>query len=98
MRILVCDGLEKAGVEILSAAQGVTVDERPAIDKFELAEIIGIDVGIDLPHTPKEFIELHGFWLPGHVKSVTSSFLLGPTNLEIQFSNYQLEPPEARGN
>jgi len=35
-------------------------------------------------------VEVRGFWLPGHVKSVTSSFLLGPTELEILFSNYQL--------
>src|SRR2546423_12176049 len=41
MRILVCDGLEKTGVDILRAASGVQVDERPAIDKDELAEIIG---------------------------------------------------------
>src|ERR671931_27086 len=41
MRILVCDGLEKTGVDILRAAPGVEVDERPAIDKNELAEIIG---------------------------------------------------------
>ena len=40
MRILVCDGLEKTGVDILRAAHGVQVDERPAIDKNELAEII----------------------------------------------------------
>ena len=32
-----------------------------------------------------------GFWLPGHVRSVTSSFLLGPTQLEILFSNYQVD-------
>ena len=41
MRILVCDGLEKTGVDILRAAAGVHVDERPAIDKDELAAIIG---------------------------------------------------------
>jgi len=37
MRILVCDGLEKSGVDILRAAQGVTVDERPALSAEELA-------------------------------------------------------------
>ena len=36
MRILVCDGLEKAGVDILRAAGGVVVDERPAISAEEL--------------------------------------------------------------
>jgi D-3-phosphoglycerate dehydrogenase / 2-oxoglutarate reductase len=41
MRILVCDGLEKSGVEILSAASGIVVDERPSIEPGELAQIIG---------------------------------------------------------
>jgi D-3-phosphoglycerate dehydrogenase len=41
MRILVCDGLEKTGVEILQAAEGLTVDERPNIKADEIAEIIG---------------------------------------------------------
>jgi D-3-phosphoglycerate dehydrogenase len=41
MRVLVCDGLEKAGVEILRSANGITVDERPSISADELARIIG---------------------------------------------------------
>ncbi|HET9531737.1 MAG TPA: phosphoglycerate dehydrogenase, partial [Blastocatellia bacterium] len=40
MRILVCDGLERTGVEILRAASGVTVDERPSIGDEEIKEII----------------------------------------------------------
>ncbi|HVG21270.1 MAG TPA: phosphoglycerate dehydrogenase [Blastocatellia bacterium] len=40
MRILVCDGLEKNGVEILRAASGIAVDERPSIGADELAQII----------------------------------------------------------
>jgi D-3-phosphoglycerate dehydrogenase len=40
MRILICDGLEKAGVDILKAAAGVTVDERPKIPVDELAAVI----------------------------------------------------------
>lgn len=58
MRILVCDGLEQAGIEILSAAQGVTVDERPAIDKFELAEIIGEYDGLIVRSKTKVTAEL----------------------------------------
>src|SRR5205085_10064822 len=58
MRILVCDGLEKAGVAILSATQGVTVDERPAIDKFELAEIIGEYDGLIVRSKTKVTAEL----------------------------------------
>src|ERR1044072_3298499 len=41
MKILVCDGLEKTGVDILAAAEGLTVDERPNIKAEEIAEIIG---------------------------------------------------------
>src|SRR5689334_501396 len=58
MRILVCDGLEKAGVDILTAAQGVTVDEQPALDKFELAEIIGEYDGLIVRSKTKVTAEL----------------------------------------
>jgi D-3-phosphoglycerate dehydrogenase len=40
MRVLVCDGLEKTGVDILRAASGIEVDERPSISADELAQII----------------------------------------------------------
>ena len=58
MRILVCDGLEKTGVEILRAASGVNVDERPAIDKNELAEIIGEYDGLIVRSKTKVTAEL----------------------------------------
>ncbi len=41
MKILVCDGLEKTGVDILAAAEGFTVDEKPNLKPEEIAEIIG---------------------------------------------------------
>jgi hypothetical protein len=50
---------------------------------------------VGAPHIREEFIEVQGFWLPGHVRSVTSSFLLGPTELDIAFSDYQLDPNPA---
>ena len=43
----------------------------------------------------EDFVEVNGFWLPGHVRSVTSSFLLGPTELNIVFSNYQVDTDSA---
>lgn len=46
---------------------------------------------VGAPHITEEYVEVHGFWLPGHVRSVTSSLLLGPTELDIEFSNYQLD-------
>lgn len=41
MRILVCDGLEKSGVEILRSGNAAAVDERPSINAAELSQIIG---------------------------------------------------------
>ena len=41
MRILVCDGLEKTGVDILAAASGFAVDERPEIGAEELRQSVG---------------------------------------------------------
>jgi D-3-phosphoglycerate dehydrogenase len=41
LRILVCDGLEKAGVEILRSSSSFAVDERPTISHEELNQIIG---------------------------------------------------------
>jgi D-3-phosphoglycerate dehydrogenase len=58
MRILVCDGLEQTGVAILRAAHGVTVDERPALDKYELAEIIGDYDGLIVRSKTKVTAEL----------------------------------------
>src|ERR1039457_2278505 len=46
---------------------------------------------IGAPSISEEFIEVQGFWLPGHVRSITSSLLLGPTEMDILFSNYQLD-------
>ena len=41
MRILVCDGLEKTGIDLLRADPGLEVDERPSISQEEIAQIIG---------------------------------------------------------
>jgi hypothetical protein len=46
---------------------------------------------IGAPSISEEFIEVQGFWLPGHVRSITASLLLGPTEMDILFSNYQLD-------
>jgi hypothetical protein len=50
---------------------------------------------VGAPRISEDFIEVDGFWLPRHVRSITSSFLLGPTELDILFSNYQLDPNPA---
>jgi hypothetical protein len=50
---------------------------------------------VGAPRISEEFIEVQGFWLPAHVRSVTTSFLLGPTELDIVFSNYRLDQDSA---
>jgi hypothetical protein len=46
------------------------------------------------PRIVEEFVEVHGFWLPAHVRSTTSSLLLGPTELDILFSSYHMDQGE----
>jgi hypothetical protein len=48
---------------------------------------------VGAPHIIEDFVEVEGFWLPLQVRSVTSSFLLGPTELDIFFSNYRIGVP-----
>ncbi len=50
-----------------------------------------MSVLVGAPRITESYIQVHGFWLPGHVQSVTSSLLLGPTELDIQCSNYQFD-------
>jgi negative regulator of sigma E activity len=61
-----------------------------AVVRLEGQFAASISMLVGAPRISEEFIEVNGFWLPGHVRSVTSSFLLGPTALDILFSNYQL--------
>jgi MucB/RseB N-terminal domain len=62
-----------------------------AVVRIEGQFAASISLLIGAPRISEEFIEVNGFWLPGHVRSVTSSFLLGPTELNILFSNYRLD-------
>jgi hypothetical protein len=67
-----------------------------AVVRIEGQFAASVSILIGAPRITEEFVEVQGFWLPGHVRSVTSSFLLGPTELEIHFSNYQLAPEAAQ--
>jgi hypothetical protein len=62
-----------------------------AVVRIEGQFAASLSMLVGAPLISEEFIEVHGFWLPLHVRSVASSFLLGPTELEISFSNYQLD-------
>jgi hypothetical protein len=65
--------------------------ESYAVLRVEGQFAASASVLIGAPRMTEDFVEVSGFWLPGHVRSVTSSLLLGPTQLEILFSNYQVE-------
>jgi MucB/RseB N-terminal domain len=62
-----------------------------AVVRIEGQFAASISLLVGAPRISEDFIEVQGFWLPGHVRSVTSSFLLGPTELDILFSNYQFD-------
>lgn len=46
---------------------------------------------IGAPTISEQFIEVQGFWLPAHIRSVSSSLLLGPSEMNILYSNYRLK-------
>jgi hypothetical protein len=50
---------------------------------------------VGAPHSGEEFVAVRGSWLPAHVRSVTSNFLLGPHELDILFSHYQFDRDSA---
>ena len=66
-----------------------------AVVRIEGRFASSISLLVGTPRISEEFIEVHGFWLPGHVRSVTTTFLLGATELDILFSDYQLDQESA---
>ncbi|MGA2737065.1 MAG: hypothetical protein ABSG65_06390 [Bryobacteraceae bacterium] len=66
-----------------------------AVVRIEGQFAASFSILLGAPHISEEFVEVQGFWLPAHVRSVTTSFLLGPTELDILFSNYQLDRDSA---
>lgn len=68
------------------------VDTRSyAVVRIEGQFAASLSILVGAPHISEEFVEVGGFWLPAHVRSVASSFLLGPTELDILFSDYRLQ-------
>jgi hypothetical protein len=43
------------------------------------------------PHITQEFSETDGIWLPVQVKSASSSLLLGSSNLDILFTQHEVD-------
>jgi len=62
-----------------------------AVVRIEGRFAASISILIGAPRISEEFVEVQGFWLPGHVRSVSSTFLLGASELDILFTNYQLD-------
>lgn len=62
-----------------------------AVVRVEGQFAASLSILVGAPLIREEFVEVRGFWLPSRVRSVTSSFLLGPTELEILFSNYEID-------
>jgi hypothetical protein len=61
-----------------------------AVVRLEGQFAASISLLVGAPRISEEFIEVNGFWLPGRVRSVACSFLLGTTELDIRFSDYRL--------
>jgi hypothetical protein len=80
---------------LLIVGKAWVADGSYAVVRIEGQFAASISILVGAPHFSEEFIEVQGFWLPGHVRSVTSSFLLGPTELDILFSSYQFEADSA---
>lgn len=38
----------------------------------------------------EEFSEIAGLWLPSHMEAVSSSFLLGTSELEIRYTDHRI--------
>jgi hypothetical protein len=66
-----------------------------AIVRIEGQFAANLSILVGAPRISEEFVEVRGFWLPLHVRSVTTSFLLGPSELDILFSNYRFERDSA---
>jgi hypothetical protein len=66
-----------------------------AVVRIEGQFAASLSILVGAPRITEDFVEVQGFWLPGHVRSVTSSFLLGPTELDILFSDYQIDRDSA---
>jgi hypothetical protein len=65
-------------------------------DSFELLRLeaqtaASISKWVGQPHITQEFSETDGIWLPIHVKSASSSLLLGLSALDVSFTQYEVD-------
>ena len=67
---------------------------------FEIARLEGQTAGsvsawVGRPSVTEDFMHVAGIWVPARVRSASSSFLLGPSELDINYSDYQVIPSPA---
>ena len=66
-------------------------------DNFELLRLeaktaASISMWVGQPHITQEFSETDGIWLPVRVRSASSSLLLGSSDLDVRFTQYEVDP------
>jgi outer membrane lipoprotein-sorting protein len=64
---------------------------------FEIARLEGQTAGsvsawVGRPVVAEDFMHVEGIWVPAHVRSASSTLLLGPSELEIDYSDYEVGP------
>ncbi len=70
----------------------VWVDPRSyGIVRFEGVTAASVSIWVGTPHITQDFIQIDRLWLPSHTLSFSSGFLLGASELEVQYSNYVVE-------
>lgn len=68
--------------------------ENYAVVKLEGRTSTSVSIWIGTPRITEEFTEIGGLWLPSHMRATSSGFLLGTSELEIQYSDYRIEDRE----
>ena len=54
-----------------------------------------VSMWVGTPQIMEEFIEIGGLWLPSRTRSVSSGRLLGTSELDIQYTDYQIKALDA---
>lgn len=64
--------------------------------RLEGAPAGSVSMWVGSPHIQQEFSEFDGIWLPIHTLAVSSSLLLGTSELEIRYKDYMIEDLDHR--
>ena len=61
------------------------------IVRLDATTAASLSVWVGSPHIVEDFTQIGGIWLPDHLKSVSSTLLLGTSELEIRYTDYHVE-------